>query len=331
MAFIPLLSSPVRDKSRRHGSRRAAARRPLRFETLERRLTLSTASPTAVAELLDDVGAPVDSEPAEATVALQSNADAGLSGVLAESGAMLANALDGPQPTSDALAPPGVADTIEMLLAETRAVLSRQAAADDLRVCHPLQAAFADRVTVERERLLSGFTGLWNTAATNSELQTAVSARVLGPYFADFIQARSAMLQAADEALAPDLPSALDSDASGLVWEPTAVLGAPPGAPPGPPPGGVTPGGVSADPVLSAFTARAGTTSIWVFEGEAVYSSPSTLTVEFTGEVTGSTSVNSDGTFSYSVLLPPGTYGIVNAVAVTPEGVRSNVLSRWIG
>lgn len=323
MAFIPLLSSPVRDKSRRHGSRRAAARRPLRFETLERRLALST----AVAELADDVGEPADDEPAEATVAFQSNADAPLSGVLAESGAMLANALDVPQPTSDALASPGVADPTEMLLAETQAVLSGQAAADDLRVCHPLETAFADGATVERERLLSGFTGLWDTAATNSELQTVVSARVLGPYLADFIQARSTMLQAADEALAPDLPSDLESDSADLVWAPTAVLG----SPPGPPPGGGDPGGLLADPVLSAFSARAETTDVWILEGEVVYSSPSTLIVEFTGEVTGSTSVNSDGTFSFSMLLPPGTYGGVNAVAVTPEGVRSNVLTDWIG
>lgn len=328
MAFIPLLSSPVRDKARRHGSRRAAARRPLRFETLERRLALSTASPTPVAELVDDVAEPAAGEPAEATVAFQSNADVALSGVLAESVARLANALDVPQPTSDAVASPALADATEMLLAETQAVLSGQAAADDLRVCRPLEAAFVDRATVERDRLLSGFTGLWNTAAANdSELQTAVSARVLGPYLADFIQARSATLQAADEALAPVVPSGLDSDASDLVWAPTAVLG----LPPGPPPGGEDPGGLSADPVLSAFTVRAETTDVWILEGEVIYSSPSTLIVEFTGEVTGSTSVNSDGTFSYSVLLPPGTYGGVNAVAVTPEGVRSNVLTDWIG
>jgi len=299
----------------------------LRFETLERRLALSTASPTAAAELVDDVGSPADGEPAEATVALQGNADAPLSGALAESGAMLANALDVPQPTSDALASPGVADATEMLLAETQAVLSGQAA-DDLRVCYPLETAFADRATVEREGSVSEFIGLWTTAAvTNSELQTAVSASVLGPYLADFIEASSAMLQAADEALAPLVPSNLDSDASGLAWAPTEVLG----PPPAPPPGGVNPGGFVAAPVLSAFTARIGTTDVWILEGAVVYSSPSTLIVEFTGEVTGSTSVRSDGTFSYSVVLPPGTYGGVSAVAVTPEGVRSNVLCDLIG
>jgi len=88
---------------------------------------------------------------------------------------------------------------------------------------------------------------------------------------------------------------------------------------------GVVPIGQPAPPVIVEFTATPELNDIWVFEGQVTYRWPSTLTIVFGGLLDGySTSVNLDGSFSFSTSLPSGSNGFVSAKAVAP-GVESNV------
>jgi hypothetical protein len=105
-----------------------------------------------------------------------------------------------------------------------------------------------------------------------------------------------------------------------------------PGEGDNPPPG---PGGIGTiglqQPVIVAFSATAELGNVWIFEGEVIHPTPWTLTVVFGGLLTGhSTSVYVDGTFNYSLILPPGTNGIVSAQAFDASGQGSNMAFEWI-
>lgn len=84
------------------------------------------------------------------------------------------------------------------------------------------------------------------------------------------------------------------------------------------------------EPYILTFDAWGGSGEIWVLEGLVTYEDPTVLTVVFDGVVTGSTSVESNGSFSYSITVPEGTNGIVTAQAFDPLGVGSNVVYDWI-
>jgi hypothetical protein len=110
------------------------------------------------------------------------------------------------------------------------------------------------------------------------------------------------------------------------------ALPPPPGEGDDPPPG---PGGIGTiglqQPVIVAFSATADLGNVWVFEGEVIHPLPWTLTVVFGGLLAGhSTSVYVDGTFNYSLILPPGTNGIVSAQAFDGSGQGSNMAFEWI-
>jgi hypothetical protein len=94
---------------------------------------------------------------------------------------------------------------------------------------------------------------------------------------------------------------------------------------------GVIPIGQPAPPVITDFTVTAGMSNVWTFEGEVDYLFPWLLTIDFGGVLEGhETTVLIDGTFSYEVILPSGTTGIVSAQAFTPQSVGSNVAFDWI-
>lgn len=113
-----------------------------------------------------------------------------------------------------------------------------------------------------------------------------------------------------------------------------------PGSPstPGAPGGGsgpVVPGGEGesntvSEPYILTFDAWDGGYEVWVLEGTVDYEDPALLTVVFDGVITGSTGVDSDGTFSYSTTVPQGTSGTVTAQAYDPDGISSNVVYDWI-
>lgn len=102
----------------------------------------------------------------------------------------------------------------------------------------------------------------------------------------------------------------------------------PPG-PPGPPSGGVS--AEQSAPVITAFTATAGSYGTWYFEGTVEHEAPWTLYVDFGGLLAGiRTNVQVDGSFSYSKAFPSGTNGMVTAQAFDPDGIGSNVAYDWV-
>jgi hypothetical protein len=93
---------------------------------------------------------------------------------------------------------------------------------------------------------------------------------------------------------------------------------------------GVVPIGQPA-PVIVEFSATEGLGDVWIFVGEVLHPLPWTLSVVFGGLLAGhSTSVYVDGTFNYSLILAPGTTGIVSAQAFASAGVYSNIAYAWI-
>ena len=84
------------------------------------------------------------------------------------------------------------------------------------------------------------------------------------------------------------------------------------------------------EPYLLTFDAWGGSDEVWILEGSVTYEDPSALTIVFQGAVTGSTSVEANGSFSYFATVPEGTNGIVTAQAFTSAGVGSNVVYDWI-
>ena len=98
---------------------------------------------------------------------------------------------------------------------------------------------------------------------------------------------------------------------------------------PGPlPPGGsiITDPITVDEPVIVAFSASSPMYNQWYFEGEVLHDQPQELIIVFGGLLEGEvTNVTTEGAFSFSWPLPPGTQGYVTAQAWTPEGVGSNV------
>jgi len=84
-------------------------------------------------------------------------------------------------------------------------------------------------------------------------------------------------------------------------------------------------------PVITAFTATAGSYGTWYFEGTVEHEAPWTLYVDFGGLLAGiRTNVQVDGRFSYAKDFPAGTNGMVTAQAFDPDGIGSNVAYDWV-
>lgn len=94
---------------------------------------------------------------------------------------------------------------------------------------------------------------------------------------------------------------------------------------------GVMPISQPSAPVIVDFTATQGLSNVWIFEGEVSYATPWTLRIEFGGLLDGhSTSVNLDGSFSFSLILPSGSNDFVTAQAFTSDDIGSNIAWQWI-
>ncbi len=69
----------------------------------------------------------------------------------------------------------------------------------------------------------------------------------------------------------------------------------------------------------------------WILSGHVTDDQPSSTMVSFGGELAGnSTMVMSDGTFHFYYPMPPGSGGIVTAVAVDTQGNMSNMRSFYM-
>lgn len=80
-------------------------------------------------------------------------------------------------------------------------------------------------------------------------------------------------------------------------------------------------------PAISNFVAVQGADGYWTFKGTVNDQNPGTCTVTLTGlpQLNGQkVSVAADGTFSYTVWLPAGTWGTVGAQATDEWGLTSN-------
>ena len=79
-------------------------------------------------------------------------------------------------------------------------------------------------------------------------------------------------------------------------------------------------------PVITEFSVVAGVSNVWFAEGQVEHDMPWTLTIVFGGLFEGhSTSVNTDGSFSYGLILPAGTTGLVSAQAFDQFGGASEI------
>jgi hypothetical protein len=84
--------------------------------------------------------------------------------------------------------------------------------------------------------------------------------------------------------------------------------------------------GLLPPPVVTAFSAVTVMNNVWYISGSVQYSVPSILTVTLGGLVVTQISVQPNGTFFFSTMLPEGINGIVSAQAsVSGIAVTSNV------
>ena len=87
-------------------------------------------------------------------------------------------------------------------------------------------------------------------------------------------------------------------------------------------------------PVISDFFGEPEGYGFWMFTGMVtdVDDDPIGWTVTFSGVLSGHYAVvQADGTFAYSVYLPPETFGDALAQTEDPHGAESNVAAFWIG
>jgi hypothetical protein len=86
-----------------------------------------------------------------------------------------------------------------------------------------------------------------------------------------------------------------------------------------------------AAPFISAFSVIAGSSSVWIAEGMVQHAMPTTVTVVFGGLFEGnSTNVNVDGSFSFAMILAPGTTGTVTAQAFDQDLQASNIVFDYV-
>mgnify|MGYP000848834663 FL=1 len=333
MSLIGLLSSIPRHRARRRTapSRRAAFRRALRLETLERRLQLSVALSLSQSDLVEDTCVPVDREAAEVSIAEDLGEPDLADTALAKVEPAPSETLGASRVSADALLSARDLTAVTELLAEARTI-QYQVDADSPAVCYPVESAVATGVaeTLAPEPLVSSDSG--------------------GPPSPDLVQA-SETATPADDPSTDELVLVADGGTddgtfdAGMDWEITEDSGdAPLPGPqeaetqptentwtePGDPienPIVNEPIEQQTDPVITSFTATPSAMGdVWVFQGTVVHPMPWTLTIVFGGLLAGeSTSVNADGTFYCSFPLPPDSIGTVTAQAVGPDGVGSNV------
>jgi hypothetical protein len=87
-------------------------------------------------------------------------------------------------------------------------------------------------------------------------------------------------------------------------------------------------------PQIINFTASASVGNLWVFRGQVIDESAPGLTVTFGGlaQLAGqTTTVASDGSFTFSVFLPAGTYGEATALTTDWWGLQSNLAVATLG
>jgi len=304
MSMIRFLPSFARDTVRR-----AVSRRTLRLETLESRLQLSAVPPELAFELL----------PQEEVAVVQDE----------QVGADVGDSV----PSQTAI---GVVSTDA-----TSEYNANQVAANS-QVCLPLDPA---SVTARIDALMT------ELAQRDQALRSVLDR--IGPSLPLVAAQNMASLVslAGDDGADVDVPS--DTETSeGQDGLPTAddsttpttlgegeltsePIGAPPapGDPSGnpPPPGGPGgPGGIGGPqltlPVIVEFGVIAGLSNIWTAQGLVEHAQPWTLTVVFGGLFEGhSTSVNSNGSFSYPLMLSAGISGLVSAQAFDQYGEGSNI------
>ncbi len=93
----------------------------------------------------------------------------------------------------------------------------------------------------------------------------------------------------------------------------------------------VTVTNVNEAPVITSFMANHNGGTSWTFSGTVEDEDPGSLDIDFRGVLAGhSVTVNSDGTFSYTLNLSSGTEGAVSAVTTDLEGLTSNTAQDWV-
>ena len=93
----------------------------------------------------------------------------------------------------------------------------------------------------------------------------------------------------------------------------------------------VTVTNVNEAPVITSFTATYNGGHSWTFSGTVEDEDPGSLDINFGGVIAGySVTANSDGTFSLTLTLSSGTFGIATAVTTDLGGLTSNTAEDWV-
>jgi hypothetical protein len=80
-------------------------------------------------------------------------------------------------------------------------------------------------------------------------------------------------------------------------------------------------------PVIQNFTGSRAGGNLWTFTGTVVDDDPGAITVTFGGVASGTTTTQPDGSFSYTIAIPPGSSGYATAQALNDEGIQSAVVN----
>lgn len=333
MSIIDSLTSIVRGKVRHAPSRRrrAASCRSLRVEFLETRRPLSADLEMLALAPADDTVTLADDAAAEEPFAdVQTDADlAGDISAKLEPPAVDELAVPNPDPAA-----------VSELLAAGDATLSGSAAADALLVCWPVeldadpssaadldtQESFIDGLMIDdiveanptvtsaepfgvsSDSGLEGVSGDESLTGSEDELQTGVDVAlqteaVSDPLLSGTINASS-------------LSGTTDASSLYGTMNASSLYG----------PGDLGTIGLLPPPVVTAFSAVTVMNNVWYISGSVQYSVPSILTVTLGGLVVTQISVQPNGTFFFSTMLPEGINGIVSAQAsVSGIAVTSNV------
>ncbi len=83
-------------------------------------------------------------------------------------------------------------------------------------------------------------------------------------------------------------------------------------------------------PVITNFTSTRIQGNEWEFSGTVSDSELSGIVVTFGGLISGSTTTDADGAFSYTVTLAPGAGGPVSAQATNEEGLSSSIAYDYV-
>lgn len=331
MSALSFLRSLRLGKNRRRTARRRGmgTLRMLRVESLESRMVLSAMPPTLALEPPDDSGTPGDCTTIEPQCADILESLDSPAGVQIEPETTVADAPDiATYPISEGTSGLSPA-TIRDLQVDEDGILSGTAASDGVRACRKVEldldnngAADIYTFSNESDRFM------YDLGLSVRTEQHVVQARTLEFTVDDSVEAFgdwSAVIVAVPQSR---LISAAEGEFPGSVGTTMPTGPTTPAAPTTPPiPVGPLEETTSLAPVITSFTVGAGTGGTWFLNGTVEHEEPWTLTVVFGGVVSGSVSVQNDGTFFYAVILPPGANGIVNAQAFDSP---SNVVFEWI-